>query len=412
VEVQALTPAYRDGIRSLTSTKSATTDDRGEYRIFWLNPGDYFIRASDSVSVPAFRGVSQAASTLTYFPGTSDETGAQPVTARSGMEEIADIRLVDPPAKKLFSISGKILTSIPGTADQRVLSLYLVPRGTNGTGGPTASLANAATSRVPGEFQLTGVPPGKYDLYPSIPDNQGHYFTARTPIEIVDKNLDNLAIDIRPGVELRGRILLDGGPPAGKLGIATVSPHSLDGVPTNFQHPVDDTVPTVVANRETGEFSVLGVVNGKYDIVSNIANSGSYYFVDILQGGRSVFDNGFSITTETPDPLEIRVSAKGGVAEGVVRDSQRKPVANITVVIVPPISRRQNSMLYKRGASDKDGHFAIKGLAPGDYKIFAWANVPVGAWENADFMQRYEQLGQRLVITAAQTSNIDVTVIP
>jgi hypothetical protein len=415
-EVQALTPTYRDGMRSLTSSKTATTDDRGEYRIFWLNPGDYFIRTyvrtSDFAALPAFRQDTQAAPEFTYYPGTLDESGAQLVPARSGMEEVADFRMVAPAARKLFSISGKVLTSIPGTADMRISLLYLVPRGTVGPARSSVSLVNSASFRTPGEFNLSGVPPGQYDMYPVVTDNQGHSHTARTPVEVVDRSIENIVVSIRPGVELRGRIVVDGAVPAGKLGNATVSLNSIDGVPTIFQYSPDSSSSAIVANRETGEFSVLGVVNGKYDIVSNIANSGNYYFVDILQGGRSVFDNGFMVTTETPEPLEIRVSAKGGVAEGIIRDSQRRPIANATVVIVPPLSRRQNSLLYKRGASDGDGHFSIKGLAPGEYKIFAWSNVPTGAWENSDFMQRYEQQGQRLVITATQTSNVQVTVIP
>ena len=45
LQVQALRPIYREGQRTLTIVQSVLTDDRGEYRLFWLPPGPYYVRA-------------------------------------------------------------------------------------------------------------------------------------------------------------------------------------------------------------------------------------------------------------------------------------------------------------------------------------------------------------------------------
>ena len=45
LQVQALRPIYRDGQRTLTIVQSVQTDDRGEYRLFWLPPGPYYVTA-------------------------------------------------------------------------------------------------------------------------------------------------------------------------------------------------------------------------------------------------------------------------------------------------------------------------------------------------------------------------------
>ena len=45
LQVQALRPIYRDGQRTLTIVQSVQTDDRGEYRLFWLPPGRYYVTA-------------------------------------------------------------------------------------------------------------------------------------------------------------------------------------------------------------------------------------------------------------------------------------------------------------------------------------------------------------------------------
>src|SRR5688572_8194401 len=42
--VQALRASYIRGRRAMTLVKTVETDDLGEYRLFWLPPGEYYIR--------------------------------------------------------------------------------------------------------------------------------------------------------------------------------------------------------------------------------------------------------------------------------------------------------------------------------------------------------------------------------
>src|SRR5207249_826823 len=44
-EVRAMKSFYQRGGRILVPMQSAVTDDRGEYRLFWLPPGRYFVSA-------------------------------------------------------------------------------------------------------------------------------------------------------------------------------------------------------------------------------------------------------------------------------------------------------------------------------------------------------------------------------
>src|ERR1051326_6415050 len=45
-EVRAMKSFYQRGGRILVPMQSAVTDDRGEYRLFWLPPGSYFVSAT------------------------------------------------------------------------------------------------------------------------------------------------------------------------------------------------------------------------------------------------------------------------------------------------------------------------------------------------------------------------------
>jgi hypothetical protein len=48
-QVQALRSVYRDGRRVMTIVQSVETNDRGEYRLFWLAPGRYFVSAKPDI---------------------------------------------------------------------------------------------------------------------------------------------------------------------------------------------------------------------------------------------------------------------------------------------------------------------------------------------------------------------------
>ena len=70
--VEALAYGYANGRRQLVTRGSpAMTNDRGEFRLFWLNPGTYYLVAN----VPPVQQV-LAANPLGYFPRNPSEAFA------------------------------------------------------------------------------------------------------------------------------------------------------------------------------------------------------------------------------------------------------------------------------------------------------------------------------------------------
>src|SRR5262245_43145136 len=91
--VEALAYGYTNGRRQLVTHGSpATTNDRGEFRLFWLNPGTYYIVANVPPVQPVLaanplgyfpRSPTEAFAT-TYYPGTADIDRAETVQVVSG----------------------------------------------------------------------------------------------------------------------------------------------------------------------------------------------------------------------------------------------------------------------------------------------------------------------------------------
>ena len=88
-----------------------------------------------------------------------------------------------------------------------------------------------------------------------------------------------------------------------------------------------------------------------------------------------------------------------------------KPVSGVQAVLVPDRLRNRND-LYKIAVTGADGHFTLRGITPGDYKIFAWDDVPADAWQDPDFIRPYENLGKPVRINEGSQGSVDVKLIP
>jgi hypothetical protein len=54
---------------------------------------------------------------------------------------------------------------------------------------------------------------------------------------------------------------------------------------------------------------------------------------------------------------------------------------------------------------------AVEGIAPGDYKVFSWEKVEVGAWQHPDFIRNYEDRGETVRIGSLGSDRATVRMI-
>jgi hypothetical protein len=84
------------------------------------------------------------------------------------------------------------------------------------------------------------------------------------------------------------------------------------------------------------------------------------------------------------------------------------------VTLVPPGARR-NRTFFKSVRTTPDGHFAIAGVAPGAYRLFAWDDVEVNAvLYDPDFLRPFETAGQSIQIAEGgrHAANLKLIVKP
>jgi hypothetical protein len=118
------------------------------------------------------------------------------------------------------------------------------------------------------------------------------------------------------------------------------------------------------------------------------------------------------------DPLQVDQSAQLALQVGFapgqvgvsVTDSVGMPFSGAITVLIPSVRNRTD--LYKQATSDQSGQVMFTGVAPGDYKVIAWEDVPQGAYLNADYVQPFEDRGTSVHVDRTSSISAQLKVIP
>jgi hypothetical protein len=231
VPVQLLRSMYdRNGQRSYKSSGVARTNDRGEYRLYWVTPGRYYLLAgqpsagADPFSEMILRdlggGVTASGAVIpsvpgyAFYPGVTDFGNAQVLDLQPGTDLKIDLALT--PSPRTFSVRGRLIDSRTGQPPQRasVLVSTLTPRSESGVVGlPVPNRYDPST----GTFQVRDLEPGIYSLValvqdPTPPGQSG----ASTPslgvftVAVSASDVDGIVLPVIPAASIQGRLRLDG----------------------------------------------------------------------------------------------------------------------------------------------------------------------------------------------------------
>jgi hypothetical protein len=406
--VQALSVVYVNGTPSLRAALSRTTDDRGEYRLFGVPPGEYYISAAPP-STPVAASVRNV---RTYYRSSPTFADATTIHVNVG-EEIAGIDLLLQTEFQV-AVSGRVLLSVPSPPNAETQTpatspdapgttarLSLLPRERDSVQLPDSRPVTSVPFKgAVAEFEIKNVIPGQYDLLALVLTPQG-FLVGRTPITLIDRDLTGIFVVTQPGVDLRGTVTVDGSVPSRLPEIALQ--------PTDSLRSAGFEMPAQPQDQTPGAFRFPGVPDGRFRLSLNLP--ANLYVEDILQGSRSVYDSGFDVRTgPSQDALQVLLKSGTATMEGVVSDASEKAVAAATVALVP-LERRSNPALYRSVATDSAGRFSFNGIAPGEYKLFAWRGNVNGAFFDSGFLSNYEDDGRRIVIAPGSRNTLRVTVL-
>jgi hypothetical protein len=380
--VEALLTHVESGTTSLYSVATSQTDDRGEFRLFGLGAGEYYVSAQD----PAFRAVSSPKGVLhyspTYYPGTplADQAKRLAVGAGADPPRIEFRIQVVAPAR----ISGQLLTF----DGRQLASGTVVMSSIEGDGVPVAQPEHI-TMLPDGRFTFEQVLPGHYQIRArGVTDSAAASLFAVYPIEVLGTDVDGIALTLRPGALVEGRVGVENKhgtkPPA--LTLLRVRAPSVDG--NTFGDALTGTVQT------DGSFSIRGVMNGSHQIVVEGLEP-PWVLKSVMLHGADVTDLEVPLTPfEQIHDLRVTITDAGSDVSGVVQNASNLPVADIAVMVfskVPLFWLRTNRRM-RVTYTDREGRFSVPGLPAGEYLAVASESIDerdLGRRDRIQALQRY-----------------------
>jgi hypothetical protein len=316
-------------------------------------------------------------------------------------------------------VSGR-LTGPDGPAP--FLSVRLVPASGNDMVSEGQAEFARTVSDPSGAFTFLGIPSGQYILKvrlfprpaPGTPNaaaqalEETALWTA-TPVTVADTDLTNLAIVLRPGLRVSGRVEFSGArqPSPADLQRIAIRLQSAEGR-TSSPMSVDGRVAT------DGTFKTSGYPAGRY--IANVLASS----IPAGWSVRSITASGRDISVE---PLELSDADIGGVViaftdkttelSGTVTGPKGPdPAAEIVVFPADSMAWKGIGVVARRGRVQRvsgAGAFSISGLPPGDYFVAAVPGTLPGDRQDPALLAALIRDASRVTLADGGTTSVQVT---
>jgi hypothetical protein len=217
---------------------------------------------------------------------------------------------------------------------------------------------------------------------------EDHAYRALERIELPPAGQE-ITMHLDRGIDLAGRLDLEGARerPSKPYRVTLVS----GDTPRVAAQPSAEVHPD-------GSFLIRNVVPGIWDINPEPVPEGGY-IKSMRLGDQDVLAEDMVIGPRTRDPLRIVLSTRGAVVTGtVVVPNHTGRSARASVLLAPSGKYAHVLSFYGMAADDDSGHFALKGITPGLYKLYAFEEMEPYAYGDPDFLKPYEASSEEFEI--------------
>jgi len=402
--VRAMRYDYAPGARQLVAAGSAQTDDQGYYRIWGLNPGDYYLNAivrnfapfggrggipptfGRGAGFPGGRGAppppppddpDPVGYAPTFFPGVPSVNEARPVTVGLGADALdIDFGLL---LVHTSRVAGHVRNSDNTPASSG--NINLVPEGT-----PVARAMNlGARIEWDGAFSIPNVPPGRYTLRARSDDTDPAEFAVQ-PITVSESDIADATVIVAPGATISGTVMFEnrsGAQPPDPTQIRLNAPMA------DFSNLGPNSSARV---EKDAKFTIRGVPAGDHLIRVQGQQPRGWMLKSVLVNGREMIDTPFDVRSgRSIDSVTVLFSDRLTEVNGTVTDDRGTPITDYTVLAFPtePLLWRPMARQIMTARPDQNGKFQIRGLPPGDYYLATVDPAQQGEWFEPAFLEQH-----------------------
>lgn len=368
-------PSAADGASDLT-------DDLGQFRVWGLAPGVYYLVAAQ----PSPDGVGSTTlgfdAWFTLFPG--NEAEAQPLDVRAG-QELSGVALTVRQVR-MASIRG----SVSGREGATSADLSLVRHTAVGD-----LLWGYQMQSTGGMFTIPAVPPGRYTVFVRKGEQIGEASV------VVDEADVMVPMVLATGTAVRGRVVTESGE-----------------APPNLQ-PSDVNVTATYATAPS--ISVRGRVNpdGTFELTGvpvpfrlRVSTATAQWSIEsVSSGGTDVTGILLGATPANLRHVDVVVTQQRTTLTGIVRDGGKPSGDAMVLVFAEDEDRRWPGGPYSRTVRpEKDGAFSIRGLPPARYLAVAVDDLDDAETSNTDVLERLSRVATRFTLGHGSTQVLNLRV--
>ena len=388
MEVQAVRIFGTGKTRHTEGGASASTDDRGYYRVRSLAAGLYAIVVGGQPRREV-AAVEPMAYPVTFYPGVTNPAGAGFIRIKPGEETPANVTLRAVPAVR---IDGEVISA--AAADSAGLYVGIQAPSLFGT----TMLAGGSVYVVGQKFTFLNVPAGSYHLL--LARGAGDTEAAQAlGVADVDVRTNPTSVSITEGPPQRISIHLTvrGKPrvPNARL-VANLSALDMAGAAVAQIGP--DGTGVFAGYLQAGRYGLIATQSRSLTVTSVTVNGA-------LQTG---------LVVGVPDTGSVRIDAIADastvdVSGRVLRDGL--PKAGVLVLLAQRDTWDKIG-IYRSDQSDSDGTFSWPDLPPGEYLAFALEHGLPEDYDDAESLRALLPVAQPLRLTDAPSQNIELKLAP
>jgi len=267
--------------RLIPPTLKGTTDADGAFSIGGFSPGRYTIAVTPPLALaspvkPQDPNDPVEAYIKSYYPDATDLASAAAVEIGPGSQ----VRGLEVQLRRVpvFKITGKVINSATGESGPAEI-INLIHEGS-----ATPRQSARSTALVSGEFSFENVPFGNYILETRALEEPGPQppLVGWQTLSVSNSDLEGIVVEMRPSIELRGRVLVEGAPTSSLPQISLIPIEGLN----YLQSPTVDSNGAAVGpgisvfgaraagqffgakTDESGGFSMTNLPPGEYRIIA------------------------------------------------------------------------------------------------------------------------------------------------
>lgn len=376
-----------EGQRVLTPVSRAQTDDRGQFRLFDIPPGSYFLSATQGGGFPLFgrrgrrgrRGQRGRSFPPTYYPGVPSPEQATRIEVIAG-GEVGGFHLTLIEAYT-YSVSGHVLAS-DGSPAQSVRIVTV-----NRSGAGQASLRGGAATDLQGAFTVAGLLPGRHRLIAHRGRRQDPQI-ASASVEVIDQDIQGLMLALGSGASITGRIVSESEEPGLDWRRISVDTRSAEGVGRGLRFGGGGG-----RVEEDFSFRISNLPGGLYRFSVSLP-PGNHYVESIRAQGQDILDRLIEMNDQDHlSGVEVRVSPNGSRISGRVESEEDgKAVDGATVLVfsADPQQRGSFSRFTRTTRTDQAGRYSLEGLPPAEYLVCALVEHEPGRESEAEYLNGLE----------------------